>query len=153
MAVSQAIAALGVLDVRALRRQLAILEKRLQIVETEATALSAQRAACALLLQQASAQDTTGTIVVAPPPLAALGMLGGAPAVPVSLSEAIRRLLAPQSGGLTADEIFDELKRRGFELPRHRPVKEVYATLENDERFLETGEGRWVLVAEGAGAR
>lgn len=137
-----------ILDTRALKKQLGKIDSRLAELIRERDELTAHRDACALLLRQAEQPPAVPVAVVAPTPLASL-VMGGAVVPPPSLPEAIRRLLATQRAGLTADQIYDELKARGFALPRSRPVREVYSALENHtDLFLEAEEGRWVLKAE-----
>jgi hypothetical protein len=157
---------LSILNPKLLERQLKLIEEKLGALQSEKEKLEKVRDACHFLLSgeappapkraEAKAARAEST---APPPRAprrkksaesepASGPSTAEPARERSVAREalpgrIRALLTARPRGLSADEIYDELKRSGALSGRH-PVAAVYATLEqHPEIFHQADDGSW----------
>ena len=148
-------ATLNIMNPKQLEKQVKILESRIAELQSEIDGLEKMRVACQILL--GTAAELPAPKAAAPAPVEAkppkekpAKKAAAAEAAPrADVSQKIVDLLKSRGDGMTADEIYDELRGQGVELGGKSPVQTVYSTLEkHPELFLEAENGQWKSTGE-----
>lgn len=146
---------LDIVSPKVLEKQIRALDAQIAKLAAETAALEKVRDACRTLLEVAAEMPAERPAPRAPrakraprspkpaaekPPAAAVS-----PAPLGELPARIATLLKERKQGLSADQIFDELRAIGVPIPGKRPVTRVYSLLEkHPELFHQNDDGKWL---------
>jgi hypothetical protein len=134
---------LNILNPKALEKQLKILEGHIGDLQMQIDELEKMRSACLVLLGTVPTEP--GVVKEEPVKNLESSPKKKKPSVSEELTPRILELLRQNESGMTADDLFDQLRSSGATIPGKRPVATVYSTLEtHTDLFAQNDSGLWI---------